>query len=359
MASLPDWRDCRASKNGHTPMSDRPLPVTRHLSRRTLLGGLIPALSLAACSRRDETAEPLLDRFSVGEGAYRPVGTLQDIPPSTGPFTARFAPHFGMFEGLAGPDFVDQLKFAHDQGFRAWEDNSMAVRPLADQIRLGNAMRELGIELGVFVLGDRQGWQRPTLTSGDAQARRNFMAQVDNAIGVAERTGATRMTVLPGLATPGLRRQYQMAHIVDALREACDRIAPHGLTMVVEPINNVDFPGVFLNRTPDGYLISKAVDRPECKLLFDIYHQQIMDGNIIRDMDACWSEIAYFQLGDHPGRNKPHTGETNYANVLQHVWKKGYRGVLGMEHGVTSTDPAAEEDLILTYRRLDGLLKSI
>ena len=327
------------------------------ISRRPLVQTGGAASFLAACSEQKWTPDPnhAPDKFSHGPTDYT-IDTA-DVVVSDGPFQAKFAPHFGQFEDSAGPDLVDQLKFAADQGFRAWEDNFMPRRAPQDQDRLARAMDDFGIEMGVFVVGDRQGWGKPTLTTGDESAVEAFLEQIDTGIACAERVGAKQMTVLPGQYIPGLRRQYQMANVVEALRPACDRLAPHGLSMVLEPINTkVDFPPVFLDQTYDAYLICKALDRPECGLLFDVYHQQIMAGNILRDMDACWDKITYFQLGDHPNRNGPGTGEINFGTVLQHIAAKGFDGIIGMEHGVNTDDAAGEGQMIARYRRLDALM---
>ena len=90
---------------------------------------------------------------------------------------------------------------------------------------------------------------------------------------------------------------------------------------------------MFLTHVPQAYVICKAVNSPSCKILFDMYHQQITEGNLIPNIDAAWDEIAYFQVGDNPGRNEPGTGEINYRNVFKHIHGKGFTGVLGMEHG--------------------------
>ena len=104
--------------------------------------------------------------------------------------------------------------------------------------------------------------------------------------------------------------------------------------MVLEPLNPWrDHPGLFLTKVPQAYMICQAVGSPSCKILFDIYHQQITEGNLIPNIDRAWDEIAYFQMGDNPGRKEPTTGEINYKNVFQHIHGKGYTGVMGMEHG--------------------------
>lgn len=336
--------------------SDQPIQRSP-LSRRAFLAASAAAVT-SACSEKVWTpdANHAADDFSRGPTPY--IDSLQIIDPDyTGPFRTKFAPHFGMFEDSTGPDLIDQLAFAADQGFRAWEDNFMPRRTPHQQERLAQAMRDLGIEMGVFVAGDRLGWSKPTLTTADPEARAMFLQQIETGVACAQRTGATQMTVLSGRYDSGVERQYQLVNVIENLRYACDLVEPHGLSLALEPINSSqDFPAVFLDSVDDAYLICRALDRPGCRLLFDIYHQQVMDGNIIKAIDASWNEISYFQMADHPGRNEPGSGEVNYANILQHIHTKGYRGIIGMEHGVNGSGAEGEARMIARYRNFDALL---
>ena len=110
----------------------------------------------------------------------------------------------------------------------------------------------------------------------------------------------------------------------------------------------------FLKGMPQAYQICRAVDSPACKILYDIYHQQIQEGNLIPNIDKAWSEIAYFQVGDNPGRKEPGTGEINYRNVFGHIHAKGFEGVLGMEHGNSIEGKAGEQAVIHAYVSADG-----
>jgi hydroxypyruvate isomerase len=161
------------------------------------------------------------------------------------------------------------------------------------------------------------------------------------------------MTVVPGHKDQKLKMGYQTAHVVESLRLACEILEPHGLTMVLEPLNFRDHPGLFLTESPQAYEICKAVDSPSCKILFDIYHQQIQEGNLIPNIDACWDEIAYFQMGDNPGRNEPNSGEIHYRNVLKFIHDKGYTGILGMEHGNSMAGITGERAVIDAYKSVD------
>jgi hydroxypyruvate isomerase len=126
--------------------------------------------------------------------------------------------------------------------------------------------------------------------------------------------------------------------------------------MVLEPLNFRDHPGLFLSESPQAYEICKAVDSPSCKILFDIYHQQIQEGNLIPNIEKCWDEIGYFQIGDNPGRNEPTTGEINYTNVFKYIHSRGYDGILGMEHGNSRRDKLGEQAVIDAYVKVDQFL---
>ena len=269
-----------------------------------------------------------------------------------GAFQLHYAPHFGMFANHAGSDLVDQIKFAADQGFTAWEDNGMNGRNTETQERIASAMAIRGMKMGVFV-AHAIAWQEPNLASGDMDMRAQFLKDIENSVEVAKRVNATWMTVVPGHVD--LRRDmgYQNVNVVESLKQASAILEPHGLVMVLEPLNPFNHPGLFLQKVSHGYEICKSVGSPACKILDDLYHQQITEGNLIPNIDAAWSEIAYFQIGDNPGRKEPTTGEINYRNVFKHIHAKGFEGILGMEHGNMHSGKEGEQALIDAYRSVD------
>lgn len=264
-----------------------------------------------------------------------------------------FAPHLGMFRHHAGEDPLDQLAFIADQGFRAFEDNEMKQRPVALQEKMGQLMAARGIRMGVFV-AHSIAWSKPNLASGDPILRDRFLDEIKASVEVAKRVGATWMTVVPGYMDLSQSMGYQTTHVVDTLKRASDLLEPHGLIMVLEPLNFRDHPGLFLSGSPQAFEICRAVNSPSCKILFDIYHQQVQEGNLIPNIDSCWDEIAYFQIGDNPGRKEPGTGEINYRNIFEFIHSRGYRGILGMEHGNSSPGKAGETAVIEAYRKVDA-----
>ncbi|HEX7119096.1 MAG TPA: TIM barrel protein [Longimicrobiales bacterium] len=304
--------------------------------------GVVGTTALAASATGLEAAS----RLAGGDVAARAARRGE-------PFRLDYAPHFGMFRHHAGEDPIDQLRFMAEVGFRSLEDNGMRGRPVKLQDRIGAELARLGMRMGVFVAHTID-WRRPTLTSGRDDARERFLKEIRESVDIARRVDATWMTVVPGHLAQRLDLGYQTANVVDTLRRAAEILEPHGLVMVLEPLNPRDHPGLFLRKAAQAFQICRAVDSPSCKILFDIYHQQITEGNLIPNIDACWDEIAYFQIGDNPGRNEPTTGEINYRNVLRHIHGKGYRGILGMEHGNARDGREGEQAVIDAYREVDA-----
>lgn len=278
---------------------------------------------------------------------------IHGSPQKAKPFQLDYAPHLGMFQESAGKDPIDQLNFMADRGFRSLEDNGMKGRAVALQEKMASTMEKRGMRMGVFVAHEIS-WSKPNLTHGDAGLREKFLHEIKESIEVAKRVNAQWMTVVPGHVDLRLDIAYQTAHVIESLKRASALLEPHGLIMVLEPLNFRDHPGLFLKESPQAYALCKAVDSPSCKILFDIYHQQIQEGNLIPNIDASWEEIAYFQVGDNPGRKEPTTGEINYRNVFHHIHQKGYTGIVGMEHGNARPGKEGEEAVIEAYRKSDG-----
>jgi hydroxypyruvate isomerase len=269
-------------------------------------------------------------------------------------FRLAYAPHFGMFREHAGPDPIAQLEFMAAEGFTALEDNGLRDRPVELQERIGRTLDRLKMRMGVFV-AHAINWTEPTLTSGDTARRQAFLAEVKASVDVARRVNARWMTVVPGHVDRRPHLDYQAAQVVESLKRAAALCEPHGLVMVLEPLNTLrNHPGMFLTTTPQAHLICKAVGSPSCKILYDAYHQQITEGNLIPNINAAWDEIGYVQVGDNPGRNEPGTGEINYRNVFKHLHAKGYRGVVGMEHGNARPGRDGERAVIDAYVAADS-----
>jgi hydroxypyruvate isomerase len=266
-------------------------------------------------------------------------------------FKLNYAPHDGMFANHAGKNFIDQIKFMADQGFRGIEDNGLLGRPIAEQEQIGKTLDQLGMTMGVFVVDGGDNW-KTSLATGKQEFKDSFLKTCKLCVETAKRVNAKWVTVVPGFFERRLPMDIQTAHVIDALRRGAEIFEPHGLVMVLEPLS--DTPELFLRHAPQTYLICKAVKSPSCKILYDIYHMQRNEGHLIPTIEQCWDEIAYFQIGDNPGRKEPTTGEINYKNIFKFIYDKGYRGIMGMEHGNFYPGKEGELALIKAYRECDS-----
>jgi hydroxypyruvate isomerase len=257
-----------------------------------------------------------------------------------------------MFKNNGGEDFLGQIKWAYDQGFRSIEDNGMMARPVDEQKKIGDLLVKLGMKMGVFVITSDSWHWKTSLTTGKQEWTDRMIKDCKVAVEVAKRVNAKWMTVVPGNYERSLSHDMQTANVITALRKGAEILEPHGLVMVLEALS--DNPDLFLRYTNQSYMICKAVDSPSCKFLFDMYHMQRNEGNIIANIDKVWDETGYFQIGDNPGRKEPGTGEMNYKNIFKHIYNKGYKGILGMEHGNAKPGKEGEMELIRAYRDADA-----
>lgn len=270
--------------------------------------------------------------------------------PADQTFRLNYAPHDGMFAAHAGKKFTDQIQFMADRGFRAIEDNGLLGRPVAEQEEIGKTLSRLGMTMGVFVVDGGDNW-KVSLTTGKAEFIENFVNTCRKCVDAARRVNAKWMTVVPGFFERRLPLDMQTANVVEALRRGAEIFEPHGLVMVLEPLS--DTPELFLRHAPQTYMICKAVKSPSCKILYDIYHMQRNEGQLLPTIEMCWDEIAYFQIGDNPGRKEPTTGEINYRNIFKYIHGRGYTGVMGMEHGNSREGKEGELAVIKAYRESD------
>ena len=307
------------------------------MERRTFIKGSAAALAAS----------------SGATGIAKGLDAVASSKPTGQRFHLNYAPHFGMFRHHAGEDIYDQLRFMADEGFTAFEDNWMVNRSPEEQEKIGQLLGDLGMQMGVFVAHAEFG--QVTFASDDRAVRTRIQEEMERSVATAQRVGATWCTVVPGAYDKGIEWDYQTANVIDNLRFAAEICEPSGLVMVLESLNPWrDHAGCFLTKVPQAYLICRGVDSPSCKILDDLYHQQISEGNLIPNIDRAWDEIGYFQIGDNPGRNEPGTGEIHYLNVFRHIHQKGFEGILGMEHGNSIGGKEGERAVIDAYVAADA-----
>jgi hydroxypyruvate isomerase len=282
------------------------------------------------------------------------VSGQQKATDATAPFKLKYAPGLGMFRQNAGQDPVDNIKFCHDMGFRAVFDNNLMRREPDLQLKIVNELKRLGMDFGPYVLRADSG--KTDFVLNNQEVRDTLATNMKEGVECSKRTGNKLALIVLGRYDVKLHPDYQLANAIDNLRFCCDIMEPEGITLVLESLNPyINHPGLFLQRIPQAYAICRAVNRPSCKILDDLYHQQITEGNLIPNIEAAWSEIATFHLGDSPGRNEPTTGEINYKSIFKYLYNKKYDGTLCMEHGVSQRGTKeGEARVIQAYRECDS-----
>lgn len=268
------------------------------------------------------------------------------------PFRLKYAPHFGMFKHSAGDDLLGQLKFAAERGFRAWEDMGLKNRPRKIQDQIVRAMRDGGLELGALVA--IESYQDVTFAGKSRRRWERVLDELRESIEVAQRVGSRWLTVVPGARNDRRSLAAQMGHATELLHRCCDLVEPAGLTLVLEPVSSqAGDGGCLLQSIEQAYGLCKTVKRSGCKILFDFCHQHLSAAEMLGLLDTTWSEVAYIQCGDRPGRREPGTGHIDYRRVFRHLFQKGYDGILGMEHGNSLPGMQGERAVIEAYAAVD------
>lgn len=303
-------------------------------------------------NRRQFVQGAAISSIALASNPLKSLANNSPTPDSSHKFNLKYAPHYGMFKEHAGKDRIDQIKFMADQGFTALEENGMMGIEVDVQKKIAAEMTSLDMTMGVFVA--YADFKKASFVLDDKDIRQSLVNRMKEAVEVAKRVNAKWCTVVPAAFDTRLEWDYQTANVIENLKWCAEVCEPSGLIMVLEPLNAwTDHPGLFLTKIPQAYQICKAVNSPSCKILDDLYHQQITEGNLIPNMDMAWSEIAYIQVGDNPGRKEPTTGEINYRNVFKHIYEKGYNGVIGMEHGNSKPGKEGELAVIEAYKYCD------
>jgi hydroxypyruvate isomerase len=176
-------------------------------------------------------------------------------------------------------------------------------------------------------------WSREPVSMLDPAQRAGFLAEVEKNILAARKLEVPRLLLMSGNTIAGRSYEEQWASLVEGAKRAGDLAARHDVTLIVEPLNNkVNHKGFFLATCVDGLKLIREVDNPRVRLLFDIYHEQVQIGNVIRTIQEAAAVTDVFHVADNPGRNDPGTGELNYANIYKAIAKTGFRGVIAMEY---------------------------
>ncbi|MHA6325269.1 hydroxypyruvate isomerase family protein [Roseivivax sp. CAU 1753] len=219
----------------------------------------------------------------------------------------------------------EAIRAAKAAGFDAvechWPYDTPAEEVQAALSETGLPMLGLNTRRGDVGAGDNG---LSAVTGRDAEAR----AAIDEAIAYAAAIGTPNIHVMAGFATGDEARRTFVAN----LKYACEASAPHGITILIEPLNKYDAPGYFLTTTDQALAIIETVGAPNLKLMFDYYHVQLMEGDLTHRIEALLPQIGHIQFASVPDRGPPDHGEINYDHVFEVVRSLGYDAPLGAEY---------------------------
>ena len=230
--------------------------------------------------------------------------------------------------------FMDRFEAAAKAGFRAVE--YMAPYPYA-AAELKAALQANGLTQALFNLpaGDWDGGERGIACVPGREAE--FKTGVSSAINYGQALGCTKVNCLSGKLPRGVTRAAAQATLISNLTYAASELKKAGVLCMMEPINSLDIPGYFVNRTMEALAIFDQIDSDSLKVQYDIYHAQRMEGELANTLKNYLTRIGHIQLADNPGRNEPGTGEINYPWLFKHIDAIGYDGWLGCEYKPKTT----------------------
>ncbi|WP_225785088.1 hydroxypyruvate isomerase [Xenophilus sp. Marseille-Q4582] len=225
--------------------------------------------------------------------------------------------------------FLDRFEAAARAGFQAVEylfPYAYERHELLARLR-ANGLRQV---LHNLPAGDWEAGERGIACDPERVAE--FREGVTQAIAYAAALDCPRVNCLAGRQPAGVSAEQAQATLVENLRFAAQALQKEGIELLVEPINHFDIPGFFLHRTDQALALLDAVDSPNLRIQYDIYHAQRTEGEIGRTLAQHLPRIGHIQLADNPGRGEPGTGELNYAWLFEHIDAIGYDGWIGCEY---------------------------
>jgi hydroxypyruvate isomerase len=226
------------------------------------------------------------------------------------PFLERF--QAAAESGFSGVEYL--FPYEHDKYELAGRLKRWKLTQVLHNLPAGNWA---GGERGIAILPDRIS---------------EFQRGVFDAIDYALKLGCRQVNCLAGIAPQGAEHARLHETLVNNLRFAAHELSQEGIALLVEPINTRDMPGFFLNSTAQALDLLDDVDSSNVFLQYDVYHMQIMEGDLARTIEANLDRIAHIQIADNPGRNEPGTGEINFPFLYRHLDAIGYAGWVGCEY---------------------------
>ena len=299
-------------------------------------------------SHRREFLQAAFGTTVATVAAMTAQASAQSTPsaPNSHKWHLRYAPEL---DWLPDVPVDEKLALYAAHGFTAVENNWLLRLPIAEVEQLRRTLDKHKIQLANFVVTpEGQGAKRVQIT--DRKNHEDYVAVFKTAVEYHKVAG-NKHVVIDGGSYWGGSRFDQRRILADAYKRIADLLEPTDLIAVIEPLSN---PTAFFRSSEEIVEVLAVVNSPKIRLLFDLYHLQVTEGNLMAHMQQYWDYIAYVQTGDVPGRREPGTGEVNYRNIFKMMFDKGFTGIVGMEHGFSTPGREGLLKCFDAYRQVDS-----
>jgi len=248
--------------------------------------------------------------------------------------------------------YLERIRKVKEMGFTHYEFWPWGNKDLH---KIAALNQELGLVTAQFSASPTKGFGHG-ITDPSPERREEFVREIEGALDAARLLGVKKLCVVAGEMKEGYSREEQTRAVINCLKAGAEKAAAAGVTLILEPLNIlVDHPRQLIVHSEHAARVLNSVGSPYVKMLFDIYHQQISEGNLSGNIKRYHDLIGYYQMADHPGRHEPFTGEINYPFVLKTIHDVGYKGEIGMELSPKG-DPAAAFEAV---RQADTMARSL
>jgi len=226
-----------------------------------------------------------------------------------------------LFNHLPFLERLEKVKNAGVSAFEFWDWTNKNVDAITER------KSELGLTVSTFGVSPRV----PSLTRSDVKDK--FVSSVGASIKVAKKLNCKNLIGPVGLGqpTPSLSRRQQLGNAMENLKAVAHLLEESNITLIVEPVNPFDHRDCLLRKSAEAAHIIRKIESPNVKMLYDFYHQQLTEGNLIGNAKKYYDLIGFFHVGDVPGRHEPGTGEINYRNIFKFLDEYGYKDYVSLE----------------------------
>lgn len=245
----------------------------------------------------------------------------------------KFAVNVEMWFG--NKSFLNKIDLAADMGFPAIEFWPFENKPVVEAAK---RLKERGLDVSQFTA-----WGFGRELNHPEYDHAPFEDKIKKSCDVADALNCSLFTVVVGNDIPGISKEDMHAAAVRGLKRVAPLCEARKKTIIIEPMNPRDHPGHCLYGSQDAIAICEAVGSPNVKINWDLYHMQIVEGDLCMNLREGFEQVGYLQLADNPGRHEPGTGEINYTRVFQEIKDLGYEGYVGLECRPKESDMAAAQ----------------